>query len=133
MTGPVPPAAPDPAALRASHVPNPNVALGFLVVSNPLADVGRIRRLRWVAMGVRFLSRLFMMGIVVVVVPLVFGAASWLSNAQLPPREFLWGIAVAILLILAAWGTWVLGHRIEQVRRELASVDGVDRNKPRVF
>ena len=133
MTGPVPPAPPDPGAIRASHVPNPNVALGFLIVSNPDADLGRIRRLRWLAMGVRFVSRILMIGIVIVGLPMLFAAASWLSNGQLPPSDFLWGVIVVIMLVGTAWGAWLLGHRIEQVRRELASVDGIDRNKPRVM
>ncbi|HKJ55083.1 MAG TPA: hypothetical protein VJ978_03775 [Nitriliruptoraceae bacterium] len=132
MTGPTPPTQPNPAAVRASRVPNPNVALGFLIVSNPDADIGRIRRLRWVAMAVRLVSRLLMVGIVIVVVPLVFATASWLSNGQLPPPEFLWGVVVAVVVSAAAWGTWLWSHRIEQLRRELASVDGIDRNKPRL-
>ena len=133
MTGPTPPPRPNAAAERAGHVPNPNVGLGFLIVSNPDANLRRIGWLRWLAMGVRLLSRLLIAGIVVVVLPLVFAAASWLSNGQLPPAEFAWGIAVACLLTGAAWGTWALGHLIEQRRRELASIDGVDRNKPRLL
>lgn len=133
MTGLKPSRTHDPRVDRASHVPNPNIGIGFLIVANPDADMGRIRRLRWVAMIVRFASRIFMLGIVVVVLPLLFATASWLSNGQLPPRQFLWGLAVVVLLTLAAIATWWLSHRIEQTRRELASIDGIDRNKPRHF
>lgn len=133
LTGPTRPRTPDPNVARASRVPNPNIAIGFLIVANPDAVLGRIRRLRWVAILVRFTSRIFMMGVVVVALPLLFATASWLSNGQVPPQEFVWGLVVLIGLTAAAIGAWWLGHRIEQTRRELASIDGIDRNKPRFF
>lgn len=122
----------DAAVARASHVPNPNVGLGFLIVANPDADLGRIRRLRWVAMAVRSVSRVLMVGIVVVVLPLAFATASFLSAGRLPPVEFVGAAGLVVVLSAGAWGTWLLGHRVEQRRRELASIDGIDRNKPRL-
>lgn len=118
---------------RVSHVPNPNVGIGFLIVSNPAADLARIARLRWVAAAVRLVSRLCIMVMVVVGFPLVLGAVSHLVAGQLPPPGYLQALGVAVLATMAAVGTWVGSDAIERHRRILASHDGVDRNPKRTL
>ena len=118
---------------RVSYVPNPNVGIGFLIVSNPAADLGRIARLRWVAAAVRLVSRLCIAVMVVVGFPLVLGAVSHLVHGQLPPMEYAQALGVWVLATGAAVGTWVGSDTIERHRRVLASHDGIDRNPKRTL
>lgn len=104
------------------------------MVTNPEADLGRLRRLRRLAIAVRMVARIGAVLIVAVGTVTMLSCASWLGAGRVVPSgEQVKGAVATAGTFAVAWLSWQLAGWIEHKRRELAAHDGVDRNRVQVL